>query len=38
MSDTTIEQIPGGELAAAVSASDEQLDAMLVDRARSAGL
>ncbi|GGX24315.1 hypothetical protein GCM10010341_51940 [Streptomyces noursei] len=39
MSDTTIEQIPGGEPAAeAVAASDEQLVAMLVDRARSEGL
>jgi putative transposase len=38
MSDTTIEQIPGGEPAAAVVASDEQLVAMLVDRARSEGL
>ena len=38
MSDITIEQIPGSELAAAVPASDEQLVAMLVDRARSEGL
>jgi hypothetical protein len=39
MSDTIIEQIPGGEPAAeAVAASDEQLVAMLVDRARSEGL
>lgn len=38
MSDTTIEQIPGGEPAAAVAASDEQLVAMLVGRARSEGL
>ena len=36
MSNTTIEQIPGSEPAAvAVPASDEQLVAMLVDRARS---
>lgn len=39
MSDTTIEQIPGSEPAAVVApASDEQLVAMLVDRARSEGL
>ncbi len=39
MSDTAMEQIPGGEPAAeAVAASDEQLVAMLVDRARSEGL
>ncbi len=39
MSDTAIEQIPGSEAAAkAVPASDEQLVAMLVDRARSEGL
>src|SRR3954470_7344490 len=39
MSEMTIEQIPGGEPAAeAVAASDEQLVAMLVDRARSEGL
>ncbi len=39
MSDTTIEQIPGSEAAVeAVPASDEQLVAMLVDRARSEGL
>ncbi len=38
MSDTTIEQIPDGEPAAVVPASDEQLVAMLVDRARSEGL
>lgn len=39
MSDTTIEQIPGREpTAEAVAASDEQLVAMLVDRARSEGL
>jgi hypothetical protein len=39
MSDTTIEQIAGGEPEAkAVPASDGQLVAMLVDRARSEGL
>lgn len=38
MSDTTIEEIPGSEPVAAVPASDEQLVAMLVDRARSEGL
>ncbi|CAG7606736.1 hypothetical protein JT723_05555 [Streptomyces bryophytorum] len=39
MSDTTIEQIPGGEAAVeAVPASDEQLVEMLVDRARCEGL
>ncbi|MFJ2478213.1 transposase [Streptomyces sp. NPDC087659] len=39
MSGTTIEQIPGSEpTAEAVAASDEQLVAMLVDRARSEGL
>lgn len=38
MSDTTIEQIPDSEPTAAVPAGDEQLVAMLVDRARSEGL
>src|SRR5947199_6461769 len=38
MSDTTIELIPGSEPVAAVPVSDEQLVAMLVERARSEGL
>jgi hypothetical protein len=39
MSDTTIERIADtGQAAEAVPASDEQLVAMLVDRARSVGL
>lgn len=39
MSGTIIEQVPAGEPAAvAVPTSDEQLVAMLVDRARSEGL
>nr|WP_252395890.1 hypothetical protein [Streptantibioticus parmotrematis] len=38
MSDTTIEQIPGSGAAVEASASDEQLVAMLVDRARSEGV
>ena len=38
MSDTTIEQTPGGEPVPAAAASDEQLVAVLVDRARSEGL